>query len=55
MYLAIKMLIFYSKCISKFWSIFLSGCGLALFLEKVLPDHKISEKIGSGISTKKNI
>ena len=43
---------FISNAYLNFGLFFLSGCALALFLEKVLPDHKISEKIGSGILSK---
>ena len=46
---------FISNAYINFALFFLTGCGLALFLEKVFPDHKISEKITSGISTKRKI
>ena len=46
---------FISNAYLNFGLFFLSGCALALFLEKVLPDHKISEKIGIGISSKRKI
>ncbi len=46
---------FISNAYINFGLFFLSGCALALFLEKFLPDHKISDKINSGLSTKRKI
>ena len=46
---------FTSNAYINFALFFLTGSGLAFLLEKVLPDHKISEKISTGISTKRRI